>query len=316
MSDFLMPSLGADMETGVLNQWLVAPGDSVARGDIVAVVETDKSDIDVEVFHPGIVRELLVSEGTRVAVGDPIARIDAPEDATRAEPVVHVPSEERRAVAALMTRSWHDIPHFHVTRRIDLGEADRGVRRFNDGRPPAERVLVTAVLLWAVVAAAGDVPEVNGWWDDDGFRPATGVDLGVVVARRHSGIEVVTLAQAQSLTVTGLMATLDEAVGRVRSGRLRSGDVAAASLTVTPLGDLGGDAVMGVIHPPQVALVGFGRVRTEPVVRGDTVVVAPVVDVTLSGDHRALDGLVAARFLERLALNLNDVHLEGTAHDH
>lgn len=315
MSEFTMPSLGADMDEGVLNQWLVAPGDTVKRGDIVAVVATDKSDIEVEVFHPGVVRELLVAEGTRVAVGTPIARIDdgeEPEARPQPAPLAEQPAEpsdERRAIAALMTRSWHDIPHFHVSRRIDLTEVAHSVDVFNAARPPAERLVVTAVLLWATAAAAADLPEVNGWWRNDHFEASSAVDLGVVVARRTAGIEMVTITAADSLTPTGVMAALDDAVTRVRRGRLRSGDVSAASLTVTALGDLGADSVAGVIHPPQVALVGFGRVRPEPIVRDGNIVVAPVVDVSVAGDHRALDGLVAARFLERLAARLAEVHL-------
>lgn len=305
MSDLAMPSLGADMEDGVLSQWLVAPGDTVARGDIVAVVTTDKSDIEVEVFHPGVVRELLVAEGTRVAVGVPIARIDTPDETAPAEPEAPTAlSEERRAVAALMTRAWHDIPHFHVTRRLDLHTAEQALGVYNAGRSPGDRLIVTALLLWATVAAATEVPDVNGWWDQDAFRPATGVDLGVVVARRETGLAVVTIAGAHTLTPAAIMRALDDLVSRVRSGRLRSGDVAPASITVTPLGDLGADSVAGVIHPPQVALVGFGRVRPEPTVRDGAVTVTPVVDASVAGDHRALDGLVAARFLERLSAHV------------
>lgn len=321
MSVFTMPSLGADMDEGTLNQWLVTPGDTVARGDIVAVVGTDKSDIEVEVFHPGVVRELLVAEGTRVTVGTPIAQIDGAEEVTPVVAAAPAPAlapttvgDDRRAIAALMTRSWHEIPHFHVTRRVDLTTVETALRGYNATRPATDRLVVTAVLLWAVARAATDVPEVNGWWEHEGFRAAEGVDLGVVVARRSAGIEVVTISAAHTLTPATTMAALDEAVTRVRRGRLRSGDVSAASLTVTPLGDLGADSVAGVIHPPQVALVGLGRVRAEPVVRDATVVAAPVVDITVAGDHRALDGLVVARFLERLAAHVTGIAPGGLDH--
>jgi pyruvate dehydrogenase E2 component (dihydrolipoamide acetyltransferase) len=75
MGDFTMPSLGADMDSGTLSEWRVAPGDRVSKGDIVAVVETEKSDVEVEVFEAGVVAELLVEPGTEVAVGTPLARI-------------------------------------------------------------------------------------------------------------------------------------------------------------------------------------------------------------------------------------------------
>ena len=77
MGEFLMPSLGADMDTGTITQWLVHPGDTVHRGDIVAVVDTEKADVEVEIFEDGVVEELLVPEGAEVAVGTPLARIAA-----------------------------------------------------------------------------------------------------------------------------------------------------------------------------------------------------------------------------------------------
>ena len=81
MSDFTMPSLGADMDQGTLLEWLVSPGDHVHKGDPVAVVDTSKAAIEVEVFEDGVVGELLVPPGTTVQVGTPLARIDAPQAA-------------------------------------------------------------------------------------------------------------------------------------------------------------------------------------------------------------------------------------------
>ena len=86
MGEFCMPSLGADMDSGTVTKWLVAPGDTVKRGDIVAVVETDKADVDVEVFEAGVVEELLVAEGTEVVVGTPLARISATPSRRAAPP--------------------------------------------------------------------------------------------------------------------------------------------------------------------------------------------------------------------------------------
>ncbi|MGZ4760618.1 MAG: biotin/lipoyl-containing protein, partial [Acidimicrobiales bacterium] len=91
MAEFRMPSLGADMDRGTLLEWRVAVGDRVERGDIIAVVDTDKSDIEVEVFDGGVVTELLVPEGTEVAVGTPLAHIEA--EAATASPPAPLPSE-------------------------------------------------------------------------------------------------------------------------------------------------------------------------------------------------------------------------------
>jgi pyruvate dehydrogenase E2 component (dihydrolipoamide acetyltransferase) len=84
VGEFLMPSLGADMEAGTITQWLVKPGDRVRRGDIVAVVDTDKADVDVEIFEDGVIDRILVPEGEKVPVGTPLAEV-APAPAATAE---------------------------------------------------------------------------------------------------------------------------------------------------------------------------------------------------------------------------------------
>ncbi|HXY28672.1 MAG TPA: biotin/lipoyl-containing protein, partial [Acidimicrobiales bacterium] len=97
MGDFTMPSLGADMEAGTITQWLVKPGDEVHRGDIVAVVETEKSTIEVEIFENGVIDELVVPEGERVPVGTVLARLSATRPAPRvpraARPARRPPAE-------------------------------------------------------------------------------------------------------------------------------------------------------------------------------------------------------------------------------
>lgn len=105
---------------------------------------------------------------------------------------------------------------------------------------------------------------------------------------------------AGQLSLGELMRRLRGLVERARAGRLRSSEVAGGTITVTNLGDLGAESVLGVIHPPQVALVGFGAVRDRPWVADGALTVAPVVTATLSGDHRASDGAIGARLLHAI----------------
>ena len=109
-----------------------------------------------------------------------------------------------------------------------------------------------------------------------------------------------TIAGADELSLDQIMARLRAVVARARKGRMRSSDTVAASLTVTNLGDLGVDQVAGVIHPPQVALVGFGSIHDEPWAEAAMVGVRPVVHASMAGDHRASDGLAGAAFLGTL----------------
>ncbi|WP_225924501.1 2-oxo acid dehydrogenase subunit E2 [Pseudonocardia abyssalis] len=215
------------------------------------------------------------------------------------------PPRPRSVTAALMARSKREIPHYYLSTEIELGAALERLRRHNLAIPVADRVLPAAQLLHAVVRAAGAVPELNGHWIEDRFVPGDGVHLGVAVALRGGGLSVPVLHHADALDLDALMAALLGAAGRARSGRLRSSEADGATLTVTNLGELGVDAVTGVIFPPQVALVGFGAVRPRAWPEGDALVVRPVVTATLSGDHRATDGATGARLLHEIDRQLH-----------
>jgi pyruvate dehydrogenase E2 component (dihydrolipoamide acetyltransferase) len=154
-----------------------------------------------------------------------------------------------------------------------------------------------ALLLKAAALAAGQVPELNGFWTDDRFVPGSGVHLGVAVSLRGGGLVAPALHHADTLALPELMIALKDLVARARAGRLRGSEATDPTITVTNLGDQGVESVFGVIYPPQVALVGFGRVVERPFAAGGLLGVRPVVTATLSADHRATDGAVGARYL-------------------
>jgi pyruvate dehydrogenase E2 component (dihydrolipoamide acetyltransferase) len=195
-----------------------------------------------------------------------------------------------------MARSKREIPHYHLATTIDMGAVARWLSDANSRRPVTARVLPAAVLLKAVALAARDVPAVNGVWVD-GFQPASAVHLGVAVSLRGGGLIAPAIHDADRLTVDELMAALRDVVERARSGRLRSSEMTDAGLTVTNLGEQGADEVYGVIYPPQVALVGFGRIVERPWASDGMLAVRPTVRATLAADHRVSDGHEGSRFL-------------------
>ncbi|MFE1327592.1 2-oxo acid dehydrogenase subunit E2 [Streptomyces sp. NPDC058741] len=206
----------------------------------------------------------------------------------------------RRAVGDLMSRSKREIPHYYLSTVVDLAAALRWLRERNQGRPPSDRLIPAALLLKAAALAGRDVPQLNGFWQDGGFVPADGVHLGVAVSLREGGLLSPVIHDADTLPPEALMATLKDLVRRARQGRLRGSELTGAGLTVTNLGEQGVEAVFGVIHPPQVALVGFGTVVERPWATDGLLGVRPVVTATLSADHRASDGAVGARYLTRV----------------
>jgi pyruvate dehydrogenase E2 component (dihydrolipoamide acetyltransferase) len=199
-----------------------------------------------------------------------------------------------------MARSKREIPHYYLATEIDLSLALAWLAGENERRPVTERLLPVVLLLKAVARATREVPEVNGTYVDGAFRPSEAVHLGVAISLRRGGLVAPALHDVDRKGLGDLMKELGDLVARTRRGGLRSSELTDGTLTVTNLGDLGVGTVYGVIYPPQVALVGFGRVQERPwAVRG-RIEARPVLGATLSGDHRVSDGIRGALFLATL----------------
>jgi pyruvate dehydrogenase E2 component (dihydrolipoamide acetyltransferase) len=383
MADFRMPSLGADMEAGTLVEWKVKPGDRVKRGDVVALVETDKGLVEVEIWEGGVVDTLVIEPGNKVPVGTVLAttrtdgagatvpppsregRPTPPAAATLAAPPAHeapparhvlaspaakqlarergldltpvhgtgphgsitradveraaaastaiAPPEPsppsalpaaaptvspttsdwgamRRAIAAAMTRSKREIPHYYLSTDIDVTCARTWLEAENAKRSVTDRLLFAAVLLKASAVAAREIPEVNGFFLDGAFQPSDAVHVGVAISLRKGGLVAPAIHDADAKSVADVQAALSDLVARTRAGRLRSSEMSDPTITISNLGEQGVGATFGIIYPPQVALVGFGRVAERPWASGGMLGVRSVVTATLSGDHRVSDG--------------------------
>lgn len=206
----------------------------------------------------------------------------------------------RQSIAALMTRSNRDIPHYYLSATIDLHAAMEWMRRRNRELAVEDRLVPSALLLLAAARATKAVPDLNGHWVDGGFRPAETVDLGLILSLRRGGLLVPVVRDADTLTVGQMMAAMRELTKRARAGRLRGSDLAPPSITVSNLGDQGVESVLGVIYPPQVALIGFGAISERPWAVEGMLGVRPLLTATLAGDHRASDGAIGARLLKHL----------------
>jgi pyruvate dehydrogenase E2 component (dihydrolipoamide acetyltransferase) len=203
----------------------------------------------------------------------------------------------RRAIAAAMARSKREIPHYYLSTAVDLTRALAWLEAANAARPPAERLLLAALLLKAVAHALGKMPEFNGFFTASGFQPGLGIHVGTAIAIRGGGLVAPAIHDADKLSLDELMACLRDLVARARSGALRSSELSDPTITVTSLGERGVETVFGVIYPPQVALVGLGMPVERPWAEDGTVVARRVLTATLSADHRASDGHRGALFL-------------------
>ena len=429
--DFALPSLGADMDSGTVIEWYVKAGATVERGDLIAMVSTEKADIDIEIWHPGVVSEFLVGIGEHVPVGTPILRlrgepggseapgatkVEAVETATttpaaptpaapipaapttaapttaapttaapttaraaelddarpagptptasdglRASPLARsmaadlgvdldtidgtgpggailardvagysaqaqrrppaeaeaptpVAADEpedratsmRRVIAERMSRANRDIPHYHLELDIDMTPLTNRLLDRNEALPVAQRILPAAAILKATAMALAATPQLNGAWNEGAFEQAETVDIAVAISLRGGGLVTPTITDVDHRSLAEIMAVLREMVTGARRGSLRSSWMREAGVTVTNLGERGADRVHGVVFPPQVALVGFGRIRERPWVVDGVIEPRSVLTASLAADHRCTDGATGSRFLTVL-----DDHLHG-----
>ncbi|AUM16995.1 dihydrolipoamide acetyltransferase family protein [Rhodococcus ruber] len=224
-----------------------------------------------------------------------------PPAAAPAKTPVDKAAEMRRAVASAMGRSKREIPHYYLSEQIPLTRALDWLTDYNAQRPVTERVLLAALLIKAVALATRRCPEMSGFWTDDEFHPAPATHVGVAVSLRQGGLIAPAIHDVADLALPELMAALADLVKRARAGSLRSSEMSDPTVTVTNLGEESVESVYGVIYPPQVALVGFGKPTRRPWVDGDTVRPVSAVTATLAADHRVSDGRRGALFLTEIA---------------
>ena len=387
-----MPQLGADMSAGKLLRWQKKVGDQVQRGDIIADVETDKADIEIEVFVSGVIEQFLVQPGDKVPVGTvlaviqeegkpatteapsiaavrptvmrptiqevpapaiaaPISRIEIKpsrlrispaakklaadlrvdpasitgtgpesritmEDVQRAaqakgaqstpEVALDRPARMRQVIAAAMTRSKREIPHYYLSTTIDMSRALAWLTQENLKRSVEDRLVYGVLLIKAVALALLEVPELNSVWTGISAIQCADIHVGVAVSLRGGGLVAPALHHTDRLSIDDLMKKFRDLIQRTRSGSLRSSELSDPTITVTSLGEQGVEAVFGIIYPPQVALVGFGKIVERPWSSGGQILSRLVITATLSADHRVSDGHRGALFLSAVDRKLQE----------
>ncbi len=203
----------------------------------------------------------------------------------------------RQAIAAAMTRSKREIPHYYLSTTIDMSRAMTWLAQENLTRSVADRLLYGVLLIKAVALALREVPELNTLWKDGQAVQSQAIHVGVAISLRQGGLVAPALHNTDQLSRDELMGNLMDLVKRARAGSLRSSELSDPTITVTNLGEQGVETVFGVIYPPQVALVGFGKVVERPWVVEKQVVSRPLITATLSADHRVTDGHRGGLFL-------------------
>jgi pyruvate dehydrogenase E2 component (dihydrolipoamide acetyltransferase) len=239
--------------------------------------------------------------GGRIMVRDVEEVVAAREVAAAARPAVSDRAlRMRQSIAAAMSRSHREIPHFHVQSVIDMSLAISWLTEENTRRSVAQRLIYGVLLVKAAALALRKVPDLNAVWAEDHVELKPAIHVGVAIALPGGGLVSPAIHDTDQLSLGDLMAQFRDLVQRARAGRLRSSELSDPTVTVTSLGEQGAESVLGLINPPQVALIGFGRLTERPWVVDGRIEARRVIHASLAGDHRAVDGYRGSVYLAEL----------------
>ncbi len=408
----ILPVLGIDMESAVVEKWLKAEGDAVARDEPIVLVETDKASTEIVAPVAGVLKRIVAPSGTTVPVTDTIALIevegagdegvdgetgrvgegetnpspaplplkgvDMPEGMStgpgvgsaqqsapdhgplRASPAarkvaeqlgidlalvkgtgpagriqgedvrtfaaatasraaglatqssVHSPqsslpgrlvplSKKRRITAERMSLSARTVARLTLNTEIDATEMIALRARLLPVYEAASgvRLSYNDILVKAVATALGEHPYLNARWADDGIYLVDAVNIGVAMAM-EDGLVVPVVHDAAGKTLAEISIEVNRLLSKSRQDRLSLVDITGGTFTITNLGMFGIDSFTPIVNPPEAAILGVGRIVERPVGRDGRVVLRPMMGLSLSFDHRIVDGAPAARFLQRL----------------
>lgn len=396
----VMPKLSEAMESGKVIKWLKEEGDPVSGGEVIAEIETDKADIELESFGAGVLRKILVPAGERALVGGLIAVVADPADdiadllagapvpavapsprplprgeeekgkggaqrsaegRVKASPLARkvaarsgvdlkllrgsgpggrivrrdvervlaaapplaptlspVGGEEkgegefedrplstlRAAIARQMVQAKAPVPHFYLTAEIAMDRAWEFREELNgiEGRP---KVSITDLVVRASALALVKRPEVNASFQGEKIRVYHRVHIGLAVAL-DDGLITAVLRDCDTKPLDRIAVESRDLAERARSRKLKAQELSGATFTISNLGMFGIDEFSAIINPPEGAILAVGAVREEPVAEGGRVKIGRRMKLTLSCDHRVVDGATGARFLQDLRLLLEE----------
>lgn len=255
------------------------------------IVRRDLEGIEVSSIQP----EVASRPGPTSSAGNTPASVECAPTAAAPASAEDVPhSGMRKAIARRLVESKTTIPHFYLRADCRVDALLELRRQINDAS--SERISVNDLIVKAVAVALREVPDANAIWMDRAVRRFHEVDIAVAVAV-DDGLLTPVVKAADKRSVRYLSAQIRDMAERARDGRIRQEEIEGGSFTVSNLGMYGIGEFAAIINPPHCGILAIGAAQQRPVVADDEVSVATVMTVTLSADHRVLDGALAAQWL-------------------
>ena len=302
---------------GVDLERVSTPSGRIEKADVLAYVENRKATAGSNgrarlVAASPKARRLAAERGLDITAllgsgpGGAVLADDVPAASRPAAPTVAGAPREGalsvgtvwRIMAERMTTSWTTAPHFFLVREVNVTRLASWLDQAR--KQTGAHVTYTDLLVKLVAAALARHPRVNASWKDGTIIQNAEINIGLAVAI-DDGLVVPVVHRADALRLPELAARRADLVGRAQAGKLRPADVQGGGFTISNLGMFGVDAFSAIVNPPQAAILAVGRIADRVVALNGQPVVQPTLVLTLSCDHRALDGARAAQFLGTVA---------------
>jgi pyruvate dehydrogenase E2 component (dihydrolipoamide acetyltransferase) len=384
----IMPKFGQMTEESVIVEWRKQEGDTIAKGDVLFTIETDKSLMDVESFEEGTLLKILIKPGVIVPVQSIVGYLGQPGEAVPAEseaaatapaktegarsaPVgsAGVPDQERteepagerlkispraanlarergidpapikgsgpggrivekdvmayleargaqeespkplsrirQVIAQRLTQSFRDTPHFYVTVSVDMTDL---IAYRSQLKAAGTSYTVTDFIAKAVVLALQEFPDVNSSTDGAAVRRHRHVNLGIAVSL-DDGLVVPVIREAETLPLRELARRFRELAEKARTGNATPDELTGGTFTISNMGMMNVESFGAIINPGESAILAVASAQAQPVVREGKIVVREMMRLTLSCDHRLVDGTLGAGFVNAVKRKLEDLGL-------
>jgi pyruvate dehydrogenase E2 component (dihydrolipoamide acetyltransferase) len=252
--------------------------------------------------------EILVSDVLAVAAGGAETKSESPEgpkssDGRTAQPL----SSVAKLMAERTTQSWTTVPHFFVTREVDASGLNNAREKLSASGAPSNGVKITHtdLLISAVARSLEKHPRLNASWTGQAIQYHDDINLGIAMAV-EDGVVTAVIRSANKTALADIARQRKDLADRARSGRLRPDDISGATFTISNLGMYQVDAFTAIIVPPQAAILAVGAITDRVVAVDRKAAVHAMISLTLSCDHRVVDGARAAEFMQALAATLQN----------
>ncbi|WP_288917241.1 dihydrolipoamide acetyltransferase family protein, partial [uncultured Eubacterium sp.] len=215
----------------------------------------------------------------------------------------------RRSIAKNMTESWHTSPRVTYTRPVDMTEAKEMRRRLKDAMGnQGLKITYNHILMKVCARVLMEIPDVNGSFSDNMLTHHRHANVGLAVAK-GDGLIVPNVKRCEEKSLTEISREMDALIRKTRNGDVALEDITGGTFTISSLGPYGITSFSPIINQPELAILGVCDIVDTPVVRNGEIVIRPIMNLSLTADHRVIDGVKASRFLQRVAEILENPYL-------